>query len=328
MDIAVISFTRAGNALALQMEEGLKKTGHVCACTPWEKSLSLKQWTETEFGRRDALVFIGAAGIAVRAVAPWLKDKMTDPAVLAIDEKGRFVIPLVSGHVGGANRLAKEISTITGGKAVITTATDVNGLFAPDVFAVEHGLAISDRQLAKQISAALLDGKTLGWVCEEGDYPAPEGFSQGFHEKMGVWITVSSKERPGYLRLIPRTVTIGTGCRKGTPKEELERAFLAVLKEAEISPLAVEGIATIDRKQEEPGLVDLARERDWKFTCYPASALEKVSGDFSDSSFVEKTVGVGNVCERAAVLKGGELIKKKRIFSGITVALAKRRKMI
>lgn len=109
-----------------------------------------------------ALVFIGAAGIAIRAIAPFVKDKFTDPPVIVLDEKGTFAIPLLSGHVGGGVTLAKVLAEYTGGRAVITTATDVQKKFAADVFAMENGLIITDREEAKKISAGILEKKNTG----------------------------------------------------------------------------------------------------------------------------------------------------------------------
>ena len=204
MKIAVISFTGAGKELAGRMAKKLTENGHYCQATAWEKGMSLSEWTKMQFSQQEALIFIGAAGIAVRASAPFLKDKMEDPAVMAVDEKGRFVIPLLSGHVGGGNRLALEIAAITGGQAAITTATDVNGLFAVDVFAAEHGMVLSDRELAKQVSASLLEGERPGWICDWGDFPAPKGFRPGNGEKLTVWITLSDLDQQNCLKLIPR----------------------------------------------------------------------------------------------------------------------------
>lgn len=325
MKIAVISFTGAGKELAGRMAKKLTENGHYCQATAWEKGMSLSEWTKMQFSQQEALIFIGAAGIAVRASAPFLKDKMEDPAVMAVDEKGRFVIPLLSGHVGGGNRLALEIAAITGGQAAITTATDVNGLFAVDVFAAEHGMVLSDRELAKQVSASLLEGERPGWICDWGDFPAPKGFRPGNGEKLTVWITLSDLDQQNCLKLIPRAAVLGIGCRRGTPKEALEQAVAAALNKYRISPLAVGTVATIDRKKDEPGLREMAVEHGWPIVCYTAEELERAEGDFTESPFVRKTVGTGNVCQRAAVLAGGELIGGRMVFSGITVAVSLRR---
>ena len=127
----------------------LEEAGRQPECMVWQRPLN--DWAREMFASMDALIFIGATGIAVRAIAPLVQDKFYDPAVLVMDELGQFCILLLSGHVGGANELAETISQLTGSQAVITTATDVNHQFAVDVFARKNGLKIADRELAKEI---------------------------------------------------------------------------------------------------------------------------------------------------------------------------------
>jgi len=136
---------------------------------------SLAAWTAERFSRDDALVYVGATGIAVRAIAPHVRDKFSDPAVVSVDEAGAFAVPLLSGHVGGANDLARAVAAVTGGQAVVSTATDVNGLFAVDEWAARNNLAIVERSVAKQVSAALLEGRAVGFFTDESlswDVPA------------------------------------------------------------------------------------------------------------------------------------------------------------
>ena len=156
MTTAVIAFTRRGAALGRSLADALGGSLHVPARfapeVGAEAYASLEGWTAWAWARADALVFVGAAGIAVRAIAPHVRDKFSDPAVVSVDEAGRFVVPLLSGHVGGANELARRVAALTGGQAAVSTATDVNGLFAVDVWARERGMAITDRVLAKEVS--------------------------------------------------------------------------------------------------------------------------------------------------------------------------------
>ena len=158
MRVSVAAFTGAGEALAKQLAQALAAQGEEILCC--ERLCggghpNLRDWTARAFGG-DAVIFVGACGIAVRAVAPFVRDKLSDPAVISLDEQGRFVIPLLSGHVGGANRLALRLAQVTGGQACISTATDLNGRFAVDVWAKRQGLHLCERDLAKAVSAALL----------------------------------------------------------------------------------------------------------------------------------------------------------------------------
>ena len=191
MTTAVIAFTRRGAALGRSLADALGGSLHVPARfapeVGAEAYASLEGWTAWAWARADALGFVGAAGIAVRAIALHVRDKFSDPAVVSVDEAGRFVVPLLSGHVGGANELARRVAALTGGQAAVSTATDVNGLFAVDVWARERGMAITDRVLAKEVSAALLEGRPVGFASDFG-HPCPEGLTAGPAE-LGVWIT-------------------------------------------------------------------------------------------------------------------------------------------
>ena len=235
MTTAVIAFTRRGAALGRSLADALGGTLHVPARfapeAVAEAYSSLEGWTAWAWARADALVFVGAAGIAVRAIAPHVRDKFSDPAVVSVDEAGRFVVPLLSGHVGGANELARRVAALTGGQAVVSTATDVNGLFAVDVWARERGMAITDRVLAKEVSAALLEGRPVGFASDFG-HPCPEGLTTGPAE-LGVWITDRTGEGPfpRTLRLVPRSLILGIGCRRGTPEAAIEAAAAAALAE-------------------------------------------------------------------------------------------------
>ena len=165
MQIEIISFTGQGSSLAEKIKEIMKVYGNVQVTSGKEKNISLQTWTENAFSKAQVLIFVGAAGIAVRAIAPFVQDKFKDPAVLVVDEKGTYVIPVLSGHVGGANAYALQLAEKLQAQAVITTATDINQKFAVDVFAKKNQLFIKDRAWAKEISAAILGGEKIGFFC-------------------------------------------------------------------------------------------------------------------------------------------------------------------
>ena len=277
------------------------------------------------FTQNDTLIFVGACGIAVREIAPHIKSKTTDPAVIVIDDKGRFVIPILSGHIGGANELARKISDLIGAQAVITTSTDGAGKFSCDAWATKNGFALSSMQIAKEISAAILI-KNIP-VCSDFILPdvLPEGLVHSEGGEIGIYIGVYRKEPFEFtLRLIPRSLTLGIGCRRGTEKECIEKAVNAVFSAHGLDIRAVGKIATIDVKKDEPGLLEFAEKLGIGSTFYTADELNAVEGDFEESEFVKQTVGTGNVCERAAALDGGKIIVKKTAESGVTVAVAEK----
>ena len=328
--IGIIAFTKAGCALAKKLAEGLGLgSGSVCGPARFADELgidaygSLDAWTQAHFTTDDALIFVGASGIAVRAIAPHVRDKFSDPAVVSVDEAGRFVVPLLSGHVGGANELAREVAAITGGQAAVSTATDVNGLFAVDEWAARHGFAILERSIAKEISAALLDGRPVGFKSDFELDEKPSGVTEGAAD-IGFVVSLddSAMPFPRTLHLVPRVATVGVGCRKGTDPSALEQAVADALAEANVSAKAVTTIASIDVKKDELAILELASKMGWSPVFYTADELAAVPGEFSSSDFVKRTVGVDNVCERAACASGGELVLGKQAGGGITVAIA------
>ena len=253
-----------------------------------------------------------------------MRDKRTDPPVLCVDEAARFVIPLLSGHIGGANRLARTLAAALGATPVVTTATDVNGRFSVDAWAAERGWALSDMELAKRVSAEILTRDIP--FCADGPRPGvdlPDGLAWGDSGALGVCASVYDRhpfERT--LLVIPRALRVGLGCRRGTPREAVDALIDRVFRENALRPEAVLEAATIDLKRGEPGLAACCRARGWQLRAYTAGQLEAVPGAFSESDFVRRTVGVGNVCERAAAAAGGRLIVPKTAEDGVTVAVA------
>ena len=161
MRVELIAFTARGNALAERLAAELTGAGCPAACT--REGLRVEEWAARAFGRSEALVFVGAAGIAVRAIAPCLRHKSTDPAVVVVDEAGRYAVPILSGHLGGANDLARRIAALTGAEAVLTTATDVNGVFAADQWARRQGLLVPWPERILGVSSRLLAGETVSF---------------------------------------------------------------------------------------------------------------------------------------------------------------------
>lgn len=284
---------------------------------------SLKTWLADRFDEADALVFIGATGIAVRAIAPYIESKAKDPAVVVTDEKGRFVIPLLSGHLGGANELAKKMAKITGGEAVITTATDVQGVFAVDEWTRKHNCSILETDKIKNVSSTLLSGGVVTirspWAIK-GKIPPGCILTEADEADIAIDVRVKG-EKP--LHVIPKICTLGVGCRRGTSATALEHFLQKLLMDTDVHEEAINAVATIDIKADEPGLKEFCEKHGWELKIYSAPELEKVPGKFSRSKLVSKVTGVDNVCERSAVLaSGGELIHGKTAGDGITMAIA------
>ena len=306
--------------------------GHSAHVPGYEDTPSLSEVTAKWFHKADALIFFAAAGIAVRCIAPFVKDKFFDPAVLVLDENGKFVISLLSGHAGGSNRLCHVLADALGAEPVITTATDGRGLFAVDTFAAEQGLRILDRALAKEISARILAGETPKLYSDRSPVPQDHGKGISITDKRSdADIIISVRREPGdredALYLIPSAVALGIGCRKGITEEAIAEAVNEILGKTRVFRQAVFGIASIELKKDEPGLLDFGRDQGLPVTFYSAEELRAIPGTFSGSEFVNNITGVDCVCERSAVrlaADSGEavLFEKKQSLNGVTTALA------
>lgn len=345
MKIAIISFTNAGSEICRKLTLAFRKMEYICAGYVPERfhqggeevegiyvsEESVGKWTERHFDQEDGLIFVGATGIAVRSIAPCIKDKMTDPAVVVADDQGYHAISLLSGHVGGGNELAILTADILGGEPVITTASDVRGLTAVDVWAKKQGFLIADREMAKKIAAALINGENIGFFSDiflPGELP--NGYTPEQWQSLNVWVTCRNEVKYGrkngeVLRLIPRKITLGIGCKKGMAYEKIEEAVKNTLEEFHLDIRSVRRIASVDLKKDEQGIVKLAEILGVEFVTFSAEKLDQVPGNFAESEFVRRMIGTGNVCERAAVLgagPAGKLCIPKQKIQGVTIAAA------
>lgn len=327
MTLAMIAFTAQGMALGERLAGALRAQGEAVSLARGysEGKQPLAGWTRSAMRDCDGLIFIGATGIAVRAIAPNLRGKLADPAVVVIDEGGRFAISLLSGHAGGANRLAARAAEAIGATLVITTATDGRGLFAVDVWAKARGIALANPGAVKAVSGALLAGRPVG---VSSDFPVagamPAGLVRGGGPEVGLHIGIDLRKAPFPLTLYaaPRVLALGIGCRRGVLQETLEAQVDRALARLGAVRAAVCAVATIDRKAEEPGLLALCGANGWPLRVFSAGALRAVPGTYTASRLVEETVGVDNVCERAAVAVGGGLLLAKQAENGVTVAVS------
>lgn len=337
MRVAAVAFTRRGLGLMRRIAHALVEDGCLVELSAPERLVDgedvcvlddLGSWATRAFAQAEALLFVSATGIAVRAIAPHVADKMSDPAVVCVDEAGRVAVPLLSGHVGGANRFARRVADICGGQAAVSTATDVNHVFAVDEWAREQGLVLVEREVAKLVSAALIEGERVGMTSAfplAG--PLPAGLVAGTDAQgleLGICISYNASEEPfsTTLHLVPRAVVAGVGCKRGTSAEKIASLVRCCLNEAHVAPVALSSVASIDVKADEWGLRAFADQCGCELRLYSADQLQAVPGDFSSSEFVLRTVGVDNVCERAACAGGQSLLLPKRSDEGVTVALA------
>lgn len=330
MKIAVISVTEKGRILSRKTADILNEkhtAERFCFHSHTDENAqafdNINELAAKLFYVYEALVFVCSSGIAVRAAAPYIKSKTTDPAVIVIDDCGKFVIPILSGHLGGANRLAQIISEKIGAVPVITTATDVGGKFSPDSFAKANGLVITDMDAAKRIAAAVLEGENIGLMSEYPCENIPPELSVGEACKNGIYIGTNDEKKPfeTTLFLAPKNIVVGIGCKRGTPCEAIEAHVMACCEAMKISEERLCAAATIDIKSDEKGLLEFCQKHKIRLLTYSAEKLMSVSGNFSGSDFVLKTTGADNVCERSVGSTGARLIMPKRSENGVTAAL-------
>ena len=322
---------------------------------------SIGAWAGEAFAHGcDGIVFVGACGIAVRAIAPYVTSKMHDPAVVCVDEAGKWAISLLSGHVGGANDLARRIARIVGATPVVTTATDVRDVFAIDEWAARQGLVIANPQLIKHVSGALLEGGHVGVrvgrqvsltgelpagfmrekcagdtdsasdtdsagdirkPCRAGAAPDSADASHVLHAHVHIGPELPCENDPDTLHLITCNAVVGVGCRHGCEPATLQDGVETALASLGLAPEAVSTLATIDLKAAEPAVVELAAKHGWLLRTFSAQTLAAQSGDFASSEFVRAHVGVDNVCERALACCRAVRILDKQAHQGTTVAV-------
>jgi cobalt-precorrin 5A hydrolase len=292
---------------------------------------------QAAFAKYSALILIMATGIAIRSIAPVLRNKQTDPAVLVIDEEGRFVISLLSGHLGGANQLTTTLAKHLKATAVITTASDINELPSLDLLAKEYKLEIDHPELLPKFAGALVNGEALVvWDHWGIELAWPENVrvvkdkSPQFTAEEKLLVIIGYQETqnmaPGVstLALRPACLMVGIGCCHGVAGARITGAIRRYFREHYWSIRSIRSIHTIDLKQEEPGIIETCKELGVPLLTYTKDQLQKVMPGLKNSQFVFDTTGVGGVCEPAAILgtKNGKLIGPKLNMGQITVAVA------
>jgi len=354
MKLAIIAITKDGSALARRLRDSYPEGADLYLpkkfILPREKGSrvigdDLASETGRLFAKYKGLVFIMATGIVVRLIAPHLKDKLKDPAVVVMDESGRHVISLLSGHAGGANALAEEIASLTGAEPVITTASDTKGLLAVDTLADRLGFVVEDYAKAKEVTAAIVNGEPVSLYSHiDPDYLVsrvpglPENLRLYSSLDDLVWskgsaaIAITPHVIPddeikvfgttAFLR--PRVLVVGMGCNRGTTARELSGLFNTTLERHGLSPLSVRNIATVEDKRDEAGLNSFARKMKLEIEYISKDRLLKAATPSGPSDVVYKNMGVYGVCEPAALLSAGAkvLLVQKRKSKNATIAVA------
>lgn len=372
MRTIIITFTHDGMKVAKKAAQSMKDDMNVdiychsrCADN-YDNVISFDsvgRVIREQFMNCDRILFICAAAIAVRTLAPYIKSKVTDPAVLVADEQGRFLISLLSGHLGGANEWCSQLSCKIGAVPVITTATDARGVFAVDMFAKENNMRILNPVMIQDISGRVLNGEPVGIAGDKAykkllektvkkwngqltmfgeeaygtgyeadyqtDYEAEyETAGQSSIDKYesGIQIITSPSDHMIFrrtLKLVPMDLFVGIGCKRGKTSGQIRKAVSSTCDKNDLLMERIAAVVSVDRKADEQGIIDFARELKVPYKTYSAQYLNTIRGEFTASGFVKDKVGVDNVCERSACAasKGKRCIVKKTVCDGVTVAI-------
>ena len=349
MKIAVISVTQKGALLGEELRD--KLDGNIDLFTKDRGALrseaslydNLSDLINEIFNKYDGLVFIMAAGIVVRVIAPHVRDKRFDPAVVVMDDAGIHAISLLSGHLGGANELTEKVAEAVGARPVITTATDVAHLPAPDVLSVKLDLGIEPFEELKAVNAAIVAGQRVPFFIDQ-QLAQAEKYVQGAAEmgvelldmkelsdleKYDAAVIITDKElyMPQlHLYLRPTTLSIGIGCRKGTTSGEIWSAVNDACRKIGRSTKSIAIVGSSIVKQEEIGLLAAVQQLEIPIEFYTNEQLQAVIDIYrlDVSKFVEDEIGVGNICEASALLgaRASSLLLPKTIYPKVTVAIA------
>jgi cobalt-precorrin 5A hydrolase len=308
---------------------------------PAARFTSLAETVQATYAGYSAHVFVTAAGIAVRSIAPLLQGKERDPAVVVLDQSGQFVISLLSGHLGGANELARRIASLIGACPVITTATDSAGLTAVDELARQKGFLLANPGAVRTLNGALLEGRLIR-VCDPEDRlgwseGAPHGYLARFVSRpeelplgqpgLSVsWRAEEPQDEACHLLLRPRCLVVGLGCHPGAPVSEILSLIASVFAEHGLSQASIACLTSTTRRQNEPGLAQAARALQVPFICVEHDTLCSVQVP-NPSPHVKKHLGVDGICEASAMIQAGPgkllVTKTKGRNTTLAVALAK-----
>jgi len=315
--VAVYALTRQGADLAGRLTRGLAEAGYAPALYlprrladefgPALQFETLGEALALNFNAFGGHLVVAATGLVVRLIAPLLKSKTSDPAVVVLPQDGRFVISLLSGHLGGGNQLALAAARVAEGQAVISTATDLEDRPALEMLARDHGLAVEDYSRLAYFSRSLVEGDRvrvsdpLGFLTPHLE-PWPDSFE--FSDPSSPRVVVDYLLAPTHpldLVLRPRIIFLGLGCHRGVARAELADLIDRQLARHQLAKDAVAALATVETRAEEPAVLSLCRENNWPLITFTLAELGRVSTP-NPSETVNKNIGVNSVCEAAALL--------------------------
>jgi len=334
MKVAIISVSKKGYELSIKLKKLLDSDSTIIKCDVYHKDV--KNTFNLLFYEYDSIIAIMASGILIRSISHLIKSKTTDPAILNVDDNGNFVISMLSGHLGGANKLTLKIADLIDATAVITTSTDVNKKLGIDVLAKDLYLSIDNTKEILHFNKSILDGKKVSFTVNanaKNDYLYD--YLNNNTLEMDVSIYFSSRIKNGEIEaecdnhkiiLKPRKIVFGIGCRRGKTCNEINEAVNNVLNELNIHKSRINMLSSAEIKKDELGLLELSKSLDIPINFVDLDRLKLFrSEDVQKSEFVMSKFGIYGVCEPSALITAGfdsKLIYKKTAFDGVTVSVA------
>lgn len=334
MKIAIISVSNKGLELALTLKEKLDEDSTVIKCDLFHKNV--KKYIKIAFFEYDAIIAIMASGILIRSVAPYIESKVSDPAVLNIDDNGNFVISTLSGHLGGANALADKIADLIDATPVITTSTDVNRKLGIDVLAKDLYLSIDDTKEILYFNKAILENEKITFTLNpEKDY----GYLKDYLSKNTLEIYVSFNYSSNVntdeihveldkhkIVLKEKKLVAGLGCKRGKKCSDIYNGLKKSINDLNIDISRINMLSSAEIKQDEKGMLDLSKKLSIPINFVELDKLKLFeSPDIQKSEFVKSKFGIHGVCEPSALITAGfdsKLIYKKTSYNGVTIAIA------
>ncbi len=324
MKVGIISITSNGDTLIKQLLNQESRYLFDVYESKNSKEKKIRNIVEDIFDEVDGIIFITSLGICVRTIAPYIKSKESDPAVLCIPNDGSKVISVLSGHLGGANALAMSIGSMLNALPIITTATDIKGIMSPDMIAKEYDLYIDNMEYCKKIAAMLVDDRRVAIKDDSNDIQIDgyEKFEKSLTYDGIVHITNSiNKDENITLKLIRKDIVIGIGCRKNYGSDLMRKKVLKVLKDNNIHDKSIAKLCTVEIKKDERAILELAKYFNVEMNVHSIQKIQEVEHFFKGSDFVKAAIDVSCVAEPSVHLSGGVIFIKKMKLDGMTISI-------
>lgn len=334
MRIAIISVSDKGEELALNLKEHLDNDSTIIRVDLFHKNV--KKYLKIAFFEYDAIVAVMASGILIRSIAPYIQSKTTDPAVVNIDDNGKFVISTLSGHLGGANKLTEKIASLIDATPVITTSTDVNKKLGIDVIAKDLYLSINDSKEILFFNKSILEGKEISLLVNpDKNFDYLFSYLNNNTNDINISIGFSSKIDMDEIHAVldghemilkEREIVAGLGCRRGKECEKIYDALKSSILELDIDISRINKLSSAEIKKDEEGMLNLSERLGIPINFVELEKLRLFeSPDIQKSEFVKSKFGIYGVCEPSALITAGfdsKLIYKKTSYDGVTIAVA------